>query len=163
MAVLISVRNALLQPYARLVAILIFEVQLLNMLRVLCPNVYFHLVLSTLCFLPIITAQTSSCKQEKIYRDLQANIENGSDIFCSQLLEKVSLVGTLREDPTLFYYETVTDTKSKDPVYVYSSTTTKTKITSTSFESQQRKAITPTAPLPSYVQQYPTPRVIKAW
>ena len=133
------------------------------MLQTLCHNVYFRLALSILFCLPIIVAQTSSCKQEKIYRDLQANIENGSDIFCSILLEKVSFVGTLREDPTLFYYATVTDTKSKDPVYVARSTTTKIKITTTSFESQQRQAITPTAPLPSYVQQYPTPRVIKAW
>ena len=133
------------------------------MLRVRRPNIYFHLVFSILCFLPIIAAQTSSCKQAKIYRDLQANIENGSDIFCGYLLEKVSYIGTLREDPTYFYYATVTDTKSKDPVYVYRSTTTRTKITSTSFESQQRTGTTPIAPLPSYVHQYPTPRVMKAW
>ena len=140
-----------------------WQVLSVNMLRVLCPNVYFHLALSILFCLPIIVAQTSSCQQQKIYRDLQANIENGSDIFCDYLLEKVSLVGTLREDPTYFYYATVTNTKSKDLVYVARSTTTKIKITTTSFESQQRSAITPTAPLPSYVQQYPTPRVIKAW
>lgn len=157
------VRNAFVQPHARLVASLKVDVSSLNMLRVLCPIVYFHLALSILFFLPIIVAQTSSCRQEKIYRDLQANIENGSDIFCDYLLKKVSLVGTLREDPTLFYYQSVTDTKSTDLVYVYRSTTTKTKITTTSFEPQQRTAITPTAPLPSYVQQYPTPRVIKAW
>ena len=152
-----SVRDAFLQPDVRLVASLKFAASSVNMLRI------FSLALPILFCLPIIVAQTSSCKQEKIYRDLQANIENGSDIFCSQLLEKVSFVGTLREDPTYFYYATVTDTKSKELVYVARSTTTKIKITSTSFESQHRSAITPTAPLPSYVQQYPTPRVIKAW
>ena len=113
--------------------------------------------------IPLVLAQSKSCKHEKVYRDLQANIENGSNIFCRQLLEKVVCIGTLRKDPTLCYYATVTDTKSKDHVFVYRSSITKVKTTITSYESQNRQAGVFTAPLPIYVQLHPTAKVMKAW
>ena len=128
-----------------------------------CSILYFYFSLSNVLISSLVSAQSTNCQQEKIYRELQANIENGSDFFCSQFLQKVSEIGTLREALTLPFYKTVTDTKSKDDVYVYRSTTIKTEVTTTGYESQKRTAATFTAPLPSYVQQYPTPRVSKAW
>ena len=129
----------------------------LNMLH--CISLFTCLVSYCTCVL----AQSETCKQEKIFRALQAQYENGSDIFCQEYLAKIEYVGTLREDPTLFYYETVTNRKSTEVVYVVTSTTTKEVVTSTSFSSQKRTGQDFTMPLPSYVQQYPRDRVSKAW
>lgn len=98
-----------------------------------------------LCFIHFITlipAQSDTCKQEKIFRALQSQVENGSDIFCQQYLASLSYIGTLRQDPTFFFYETFTDTKSTDVVYKYKEITTREVVTSTSFESQKRSPIT---------------------
>ena len=110
----------------------------------------------------LVTGQSAKCEHPKIFSALKANYDNGSDIFCRQLLATVSLIGTLREDPTLVYYKTVTDTKSTDTVYVFASTTTKERVTSTSYESQKRQPTSFVKPLPTYVQQYATASVSKA-
>jgi hypothetical protein len=108
------------------------------------------------------TAQEKKCEYPKILSALKANYANGSDLFCNELLASVSVVGTLREDPTYVFYITETDTKSTDTVYKYAATTTKERITSTSYQSQKRTPSSFVKPLPSYVQQYPTPSVSKA-
>ena len=108
-------------------------------------------------------AAAAECKNDKIVRVLEANEENGSDSFCQEFLASISYIGTLRQDPTLFFYETSTDSASTDIVYKYKETTTKEKVVSTRFDSQKRTGTTGLMPLPTYVQQYPTPRVKKAW
>jgi hypothetical protein len=109
-----------------------------------------------------VTALDKKCEYPKILSALKANYENGSDLFCNELLATVSTVGTLREDYTYVFYTTFTDTKSTDVVYKYTATTTKERVTSTSYESQKRTPSSFVKPLPSYVQQYPTPSVSKA-
>ena len=108
-------------------------------------------------------AAAAECKSDKIVRALEANYENGSDSFCQEFLASISYIGTLRQDPTIFFYETSTDSASTDIVYKYAETTTKEKVVSTRFDSQKRTGTTGIMPLPTYVQQYPTPRVRKAW
>lgn len=108
-------------------------------------------------------ANAQKCGPKKILDRLQANVVNGSDSWCQEFIADVSYIGTLREDPTLFYYETTTNTKSKDLAYAYSATSTKTVVTFTSYESQKRKSDEFTMPLPSYVQGCPTPAVSKGW
>jgi hypothetical protein len=110
----------------------------------------------------LINAQTSQCSHPKILSALKAQSENGSDIFCRQLLATVSTIGTLDYDPTLVFYTTETDTQSTETVYVFASTTTKERVTSTSYASQTRRPTAFVKPLPSYVQQYSTSAVSKA-
>jgi hypothetical protein len=121
-----------------------------------------RIVLGVLLISTPIAAQSAKCKYPEILSALKAQYENGSDIFCRQLLATVSMVGTLRGDPTLVFYQTETDTKSTDTVYVVASTTTKERVTSTSYESQKRQPTSFVKPLPSYIQQYPIASVSKA-
>ena len=122
------------------------------------PCVVFGLILA----FTTVTAQSTKCEHPKILSALKAQYENGSDAFCQQLLATVSMIGTLREDPTLFFYATKTNTKSTETVYAYAAITTKDRVTSTSYASQKRKPTVFVKPLPSYVQQYPTSAVTKA-
>lgn len=108
-------------------------------------------------------AKAQQCGQKKILERLTANYDNGSDIWCGQYLAKVDYVGTLREDPTLFFYETVTNSKSKDLAYAYASTKTKEVVTFTSYTSQDRKSKDFTMPFPSYIQGCPSGKVSDAW
>ncbi|KAF2823107.1 hypothetical protein CC86DRAFT_469666 [Ophiobolus disseminans] len=87
-------------------------------------------------------AQSAKCEHPKILSALKAHYDDGSDIFCRQLLATVSMIGTLREDPTLVFLQ------DGDGRQIGG--------------HRKRKPTSFVKPLPSYVQQYPTQSVSKA-
>ncbi|KAI4187687.1 MAG: hypothetical protein L6R41_002633 [Letrouitia leprolyta] len=121
---------------------------------------------SLFLLISLISAQEAqeACKRDNIYRALKRQTSGIGDSFCTELLQKVSYIGTLDPTVTIPVYTTSTDINSLDPVYTYKSKGTKTKITSTSYASQTRTANPTkfTVPLPSYVEQYPTSKVSSA-
>ena len=124
-------------------------------------------LLSLFSFAILLTCSAmaqDTCKKDNVYRALNRQPSGIGDAFCTELLAKLSIIGTL--EPTFTYpvYTTFTDSNSYDPVTVFKSKGTKTKITTTNYASQTRKADPTkfTLPLPSYVEQYPTSRVSSA-
>ncbi|KAL8804290.1 MAG: hypothetical protein Q9182_002655 [Xanthomendoza sp. 2 TL-2023] len=104
------------------------------------------------------------CKRDNIYRALKRQPYDAGDAFCSELLIKQSIIGTLEPTVTIPVYITSTDSKSRDPFTTFKLKGTKTKITTTNYASQTR---TPnptkfTLPFPSYIQEYPTSKVSSA-
>lgn len=119
-------------------------------------------LLTTFLLVNHVLGQAPCNRADPVIRAIRNN--EAGELFCSGLLEQPYIVGTLDETITIPVYITETDTASEEPVFVVASTTTRTEVTSTSFASQQRTANPTkfTLPLPSYVQQYPTPRVSSA-
>ncbi|KAH8707048.1 hypothetical protein GQ44DRAFT_817848 [Phaeosphaeriaceae sp. PMI808] len=120
-------------------------------------------VVLILAFISSLTnAQGAKCEREhpRIISVLKANYDNGSDIFCRQLLATISMIGTLREDPTLFFYVTQRNTLSTDIVYKYASTTTKKRITKAK-ANRVGKAITKLRPtVPDVIVEKPSASTI---
>ena len=123
------------------------------------PWLFLLIILFTSC---VFTQE--ACKKDNVFRALKRQPSGIGDLFCTELLAKQSIIGTLEPTVTIPVYTTVTDTKSRDPVTVFKSKGTKTKITTTNCASQTRKADPTkfTIPLPSYVEEYPTSKVSSA-
>lgn len=110
---------------------------------------HLHEMSSSLFLLLLVAkAQERKCEYPRLLSALKANYGDGTGAFCNQLLASISTMGTLREDPAVVFYTTVTDTKSTDTVYKSASTTIKKRITLSSYESQKRTPSTLVQPLP---------------
>ncbi|KAL8877174.1 MAG: hypothetical protein Q9198_004766 [Flavoplaca austrocitrina] len=126
----------------------------------------FRTTLFRIYFIVLISYSSAQdvCKRDNVYRALKRQPDGIGDLFCSELLVKQSIIGTLEPTITLPVYITSTDSNSRDPITTFKSKGTKTKVTTTNYASQTRTANPTkfTVPLPSYIQEYPTSRVSNA-
>ncbi|KAI4163015.1 MAG: hypothetical protein LQ342_003333 [Letrouitia transgressa] len=130
---------------------------------------YYFSFVSALSLLPLLTVAkptpTSTCKTDKVVKAITTAPSGEGLGFCSELLISASTIGTLDYTITIPVYTTTTDPSSTDPVTKFVSKGTKTVITRTTYASQASRTPNPTKftrPLPSYIEQYPTPRVRSA-
>ena len=112
----------------------------------------------------IVLSVEAACKRDDVYRAVKRQPSGIGDLFCTEYLAKTSIIGTLEPSFTYPVYVTETNSASTQPVTIYQSKGTRTKITTTNYASQTRTANPTkfTVPLPSYIEQYPTAKVISA-